>query len=80
EDYIGIFTNTDMVKRVIARGLDPKVTVAASVASQPVLTIDMCLSTEEANEKMLRHKVKRIAVTEGKKIVGVISVRDIVRF
>ena len=79
EDYIGIFTTTDLVKRVIAKGLDPKTTSAVSVASSPVLTIDMFLTPEEANEKMLRHKVKRIGVTKGKKIVGIISIKDIVQ-
>ena len=25
EDYLGIFTTTDLVKRVVAKGLDPKI-------------------------------------------------------
>ena len=79
EDYAGIFTATDLVKRVVAKGLDPKTTSAVSVASSPILTIDMFLTPEEANEKMLRHKVKRIGVTQGKKIVGIISRKDIVQ-
>ena len=79
EDYLGIFTTTDVVKRVVAEGLDPKTTVALEVATFPILTIDLCLTPEEANEKMLRHKIKRMAVTEGKKIVGLISIKDIVR-
>lgn len=79
EDYLSIFTTTDLVKRVVAKGLDPKTTLAHSVATSPILTIDLYLTPEEANENMLRHKVKRIGVTQGKKIVGIISMRDIVR-
>jgi CBS domain-containing protein len=79
DDFQGILTATDLVKRVIAKGLDPKTTSALSVATSPILAIDMFLTPEEANEKMLRHKIKRIAVTQGKKIVGIISVKDIVQ-
>jgi CBS domain-containing protein len=79
EDYQGIFTTTDLVKRVVAKGLDPKATSALSVATSPILTIDQHLTPEEANEKMLRHKVKRIGVTQGKEIVGIISRKDIVQ-
>ena len=79
EDFQGILTATDLVKRVVAKGLDPKSASALSVASSPILTIDQHLTPEEANEKMLRHKVKRIAVTQGKKIVGIISRKDIIQ-
>jgi CBS domain-containing protein len=79
EDYLGIFTTTDLVKRVVVKGLDPKFTTALSVATSPILTIDQHLTPQEANEKMLRHKVKRIGVTQGKKIVGIISTKDITR-
>jgi len=79
EDYRGIFTTTDLVRKVVVKGLDPKTTPALSIANFPILSIDMYLTPEEANEKMLRHKVKRLAVTKGKKIVGIISRKDIVQ-
>jgi signal-transduction protein with cAMP-binding, CBS, and nucleotidyltransferase domain len=79
EDYLGIFTTTDLVKKVVAKGLDPNATSVLSVATSPILTIDLYLTPEEANEKMLRNKIKRIAVTKGKKIVGIISMKDIVQ-
>jgi len=79
DDFQGILTATDLMKRVVAKGLDPKTTPVLSVATSPILTIDQHLTPEEANEKMLRHKIKRIGVTQGKKIVGIISTKDIVQ-
>lgn len=79
EDYAGIFTTTDLVKRVVSKGLDAKTTSALSVATSPILSIDMFLTPEEANEKMIHHKIKRLAVTKGKKIAGIISIKDIVK-
>ena len=80
DEYLGIFTTTDLVKRVVAKGLDPKSTQALSASTYPILTMDMFLTPEEANEKMIRHKIKRIAVTEGKKIVGILSINDLAKF
>ena len=79
DDYLGIFTTSDLVERVVAKGLDPNATKTLSVATSPILTIDMFLTPEEANEKMLSNKVKRIGVTKGRKIVGIISIKDIVK-
>ena len=79
DGYQGIITSTDIVKRVVSKGLDPKTTSALSVSTSPILTIDQYLTPEEANEKMLRHNVKRIGVTQGKKIIGIISRKDIVQ-
>jgi len=77
ESYLGIFTTTDLVKRVVAKGLDSKTVTALSVATFPIITIDLYLTPQEANELMLRHNIKRVGVTEGKKIVGVISIKDV---
>ncbi len=77
EDYIGIFTTSDLMSRVIVKELDMKNTKIESVFSSPILTVDFCLTPREANEIMLKHKIKRLGVTEGKKIVGVISTKDI---
>ena len=79
DDYLGIFTTSDLVERVVAKGLDPNATKALSVSTSPILTIDMFLTPEEANEKMLSNKVKRIGVTKGRKIVGILSIKDIVK-
>ena len=77
-NYIGIFTTKDLIKRVIAKGLDYKTHPITEVISYPILTVDFCLTPAEANDKMIKYNVKRLAVTEGKKIVGIISMKDLV--
>jgi CBS domain-containing protein len=39
-EYVGIITKTDIIERVIAKGLDPKTTLTGSVMSKPLLTMD----------------------------------------
>jgi signal-transduction protein with cAMP-binding, CBS, and nucleotidyltransferase domain len=78
EEYVGIITKTDLVKRIIAEGRDPKSTYVHSVMSKPLICLDGNLQRSEANEFMLRKKVKHLVVTEGKKIGGILTLKDMV--
>ena len=78
EDYAGIITKTDIIKKVIANGLDPKTTKINSIMSQPLLTMDHYLPRSEANEFMLRKKIKHLVVTEHGKVAGILTLKDMV--
>jgi signal-transduction protein with cAMP-binding, CBS, and nucleotidyltransferase domain len=78
EDYVGIITKTDIIKRVIAKGLDPKTTKIVSVISKPLLSMDHYLPRSEANEFMLRKKIKHLVVTKHGKVAGILTLKDMV--
>jgi signal-transduction protein with cAMP-binding, CBS, and nucleotidyltransferase domain len=78
EDYVGIITKTDIIKRVIAKGLDPKSTKIISVMSKPLLSMDHYLPRSEANEFMLRKKIKHLVVTKFGKVSGILTLKDMV--
>ena len=44
DEYVGIVTHTDLVKRVIAKGLDPKTIRMYSVMSKPIMKMDHYLT------------------------------------
>ena len=78
DDYIGIITKTDVIKNVIAKGLDPKTTKVFSFMSKPLLTMDHYLPRSEANELMLRKKIKHLVVTKFGKVAGILTLKDMV--
>jgi signal-transduction protein with cAMP-binding, CBS, and nucleotidyltransferase domain len=78
EEYVGILTKTDLVKKLIAEGRDPKTTNIQIVMSKPLISQDAYIQRSEANEFMLRKKIKHLVVTEGKKVVGILTVKDMV--
>ena len=78
EDYLGIITKTDIIKRVVAKGLDPKTTKISSVMTKPLLTMDHYLTRSDANEFMLRKKIKHLAVTKHGKVAGILTTKDMV--
>lgn len=75
----GIVTETDIVRKVVA--LDGKAgeTAVEEIMSAPVITVDCKQSLKDADELMDRHGIRHLAVTDGGKIVGVLSVRDLLR-
>lgn len=76
---IGIVTETDLVRKVLAKGVDQAVTVVDRVMSRPPLTIGAEGSMLDASHVMEGNQVRHLCVVEGEEIVGVISVRDLVR-
>ena len=79
DEYIGIVTETDLTRKVLGGGLDPKTTkVTAVMTPQPIITLDCHLPVTEANAYMAKKKIRHLPVTENDKIVGLISVKDLV--
>jgi signal-transduction protein with cAMP-binding, CBS, and nucleotidyltransferase domain len=80
DEYVGIITDSDMARKVIGKGLDPETTRVSEIMSQPIMSIDRYLPIEEADEMMQERDVRHLAVTEEEKIVGVLSVKDLILF
>jgi CBS domain-containing protein len=78
EKQIGIISETDFVRKAIAEGLNPDTTPVELILSKPIITIDIDRTAKEANDLMATQKVRHLAITDKGKIVGVISVRDLV--
>ncbi|MBI5524342.1 MAG: CBS domain-containing protein [Desulfarculus sp.] len=73
---LGIITDTDLRVRVLAGGLDAD-TPVTEVMSQPMRTIHTKAYAFEAMLEMIRHRVHHLGVTEGERLVGVISDHDL---
>ena len=75
----GILTETDLVRKVLAKGLDPTVTKVDRVMVTPILTIAADRSMVDASHVMENNHVRHLCVVEAGEIVGIVSVRDLVR-
>ncbi len=75
-DCVGIVTSTDLVRRALAKGVDPKMAQVSSVMSKPLIKMDHLLTRSEATEKMHIKKIKHLAVTKEGKVVGIVTRRD----
>src|SRR5262245_52143923 len=80
KDIIGIITDTDLVRRSVATGADPSKTTVEQIMSAPIITIEEHKTLLDANDLMAREHLRHLGVTRGGKLVGMISVRDLVVF
>jgi CBS domain-containing protein len=80
KEIIGILTDSDMMRRVVAAGADPHKTTVEQIMSAPILTIEENRTLLDANDLMAQAHVRHLGVTKDGKLVGIISVRDLVVF
>ena len=80
DNYIGILTETDLTRKVVSKGLNAENLQVSSIMTKPLHTLDRFLPVEEANEYMHKNKIRHLAVTEDDKVVGLISVKDLVAY
>lgn len=80
EEYVGIVTETDLTRKVLGKGLNAESTPVSEIMTNPILSLDCYLPVEEANRFMHKNKIRHLAVTEEEKIVGILSVKDLVSY
>ena len=76
---IGIITEADINRKIVAPSKDPKKAKAVDIMSSPIVFANPDDDVEIAVEKMEKHKIKRLPVIEKGKIVGLIADTDIAR-
>lgn len=79
-DYVGIVSEADLVRKAMASGAVAEQVTARTVMSAPVMTIDIAQSAHEASDVMAERGIRHLVVTEEGRIVGMISVRDLLRY
>jgi len=73
----GIITERDMVCKVMVKDAMPHTVNAEEIMSSPILTVKPNTGAIKASEMMVKFHIRRLAVTDGKAIVGLVTDRDI---
>jgi CBS domain-containing protein len=77
---VGIITESDIVRRVIAEERDLKTTKAKDVMSSPLVHVTPNMALTDAMRVMARSNIRRVAVLKNNNLAGIISSRDILRW
>jgi len=73
----GIFSERDLMTRVIAQGLDPALTSVGEVMTRNVAILDQDTTCQDALAQMKQLHVRHMPVMAGKRIIGCVSIRDL---
>ncbi len=76
---VGVITDSDLIKQVIAKNKKPSSIKVEKVMSKPIVTIGPNEDVLEAARKMKKNRIKRLLVIESGKIIGIIELSDVAR-
>ena len=76
---IGIITERDLLKRIVAEGRNAKKTKVKDIMSSPLTVIMPDMQLEEAVRLMFDKKIKKLPVSDRNSIIGLLSLTDIAR-
>jgi CBS domain-containing protein len=77
---VGIITERDMLKRVLAKSMDPEKVKVSDIMSVPLVVGKPGMEIEDAVKLMFKTKIKKLPVVHRGKLLGLVTLTDITRF
>jgi CBS domain-containing protein len=73
---VGVMTDRDLALAVVADAVEPETPVGEH-ASRPLVTGEVEMDIEEAVALMVQHHIRRLPVTQGETLVGIVTIDDL---
>jgi signal-transduction protein with cAMP-binding, CBS, and nucleotidyltransferase domain len=76
---VGVFSERDVVRKVVASGLDPARTPVADVMTTRLVVADADEDYQSAMSKMDQANIRHLPVVSGERLLSMLSIRDLMR-
>lgn len=76
---LGIFTERDLCRRVVAEGLDPKSTTVEAVMTKDLITVDASDPLDRVFEQLAEGRFRHLPITDSGEVVGIVSLTDLAK-
>ena len=77
KDVFGVITVRDIVFKVLGKNLDLNRTKVGDITSKPLVCINKGMDVEHAINLMTKFNITRVFICEGREIIGIISLLDV---
>ena len=77
KDMSGVITVRDIVYKALGKNLDLNKTKVGEITSKPLVCIDKGMDVENAVSLMTKFNITRVFVGDGKEIIGIVSLLDV---
>jgi signal-transduction protein with cAMP-binding, CBS, and nucleotidyltransferase domain len=75
----GIFTERDYLRKITLQGRTSKTTSVEEVMNSPVVVVEAGAGIDEALAMMTDRRIRHLPVVDGGRVVGVVSIGDLVK-
>ena len=80
DEYVGYITETELAREVVGGGTDPNTTTVKTCMRESIVSLETSDALVDAVRLMKEKSTRHLAVAESGKLVGVISVSDVLRY
>ena len=79
DGIVGVFSERDLMTRVVLQQRDPATTHVGEVMTTEVVSVSVQTSSHDAMALMTSQRVRHLPVTDGDRMTGLVSIGDMVR-
>ena len=80
DDYVGIVSDKRLSREGVAKGLNMETTKVRAIMRSEMLLIESDQPVREAQAMMKANGVRHLVVTEEGKIVGIVTISDLIQY
>jgi len=80
DEYVGIVSDKRLTREGVAKGLNMETTTVRAIMRSEMLLIESDQPVREAQAMMKTNGVRHLVVSEAGKIVGIVTISDLIRY